>query len=313
MLTPICVFTYNRLNETRQTLEALRENYLASESDLFIFSDGARNEPDQLKVEAVRQYIQSVSGFKSVEIKKSEENRGLASSIIHGVSQMLQKYEKIIVLEDDLITSPNFLNFMNQALVYYQNDPKIQSISGYSLSLKNKNREVYFQTRTESWGWATWSNRWDPNIFDKNNLKALIRSNPSILKEFKKKCGADISQMLLDSITSKNDSWYVRWAFDHFTNKHYAVYPVYSFITNIGYSADATHCKGIDTYISEPVSPQKIIFDFIPFQPSDSKSNSEFLHYFSLQHKIRIRMKLIKTATGRTQLFKEVKMKLGLI
>ena len=312
MLAPICLFTYNRLNEAQQTLEALQKNFLADESDLWVFCDAAKNEQDKIKVERVRQYLQSIKGFKSVEIRISEEHRGLASSIISGVSMMLEKYEEIIVLEDDLITSPNFLNFMNQALVFYKNDSKIQSINGFSLPLKDKSFEVYFQTRTESWGWATWKDRWDPAVFNKNYLAGLITSDPTILKKFNKKCGADISQMLLDSIHNKNDSWYVRWVFDHFKNEHVGVYPVSSFITNIGYNSDATHCKGVNTYIFEPVNPSKTEFNFPAFHPIDKQMEKEFLSYFSIKHKIRIRIKLLKTSKGRRQFFKEFKMKIGL-
>jgi hypothetical protein len=312
MLTPICVFTYNRLNETKQMLEALQKNYLAPESELFIFSDGPKNEKDKIVINEVRQYIQSVKGFKSVEVLNSTVNKGLASSIIHGVSFILKRYEKVIVMEDDLIASQNFLNFMNQALDFYQNDQRIQSINGYSMKLKNKNHEVYFLMRTESWGWATWRNRWDPAIFDKNYLKEIIQTKPSILKEFKKKCGADIPKMLLDSINNKNDSWYVRWAFDHFKNNHYAVFPTYSFISNIGYGENATHCKGINSYTSDPVNNDKTVFDFPNFHPMDRRSNREFLSYFSIKHKIIIRIKLLKTREGRTELYKEIKMRLGL-
>lgn len=312
MNAPICLFIYNRLNETRQTLEALRRNYLASESDLYIFSDGAKNELDALKITAVRQYIHTVSGFKSIEIKEASKNKGLASSIISGVSQILEKHEKIIVLEDDLITSPNFIKFMNEALFFYNDEIRIQSICAYSLSLKNKSNDVYFQMRTGSWGWATWSNRWNPDIFNKDNLRALLLSEPHLLKEFQRKCGADMHKMLLDSIYNRNDSWYVRWTFDHFRNNHFAVFPSYSFVNNIGHSAGATHTKGINSYMSESVDEHKMEFHFIPFQPTDRQSGKEFLHYFSKRYKLVYRIKLLKTLSGRKQILDEIKTRLGI-
>lgn len=312
MLAPICLFTYNRLYETHQTIEALQGNFLAHDSELFIFSDGPKNDNEKLKVDAVRKHIDSVKGFKSVEIIKSNKNNGLATSIINGVTQTLKKYDSVIVLEDDLITLPNFLDFINQALIFYRNNSEIQSICGYSLSLSNKNREVNFQTRTFSWGWATWRDRWQRDIFDKENLKKIIDTDPSILKRFKKKCGADMPKMLMDSINNKNDSWYVRWTFDHFRKKHYAIFPAYSFINNIGHNMDATHCKGINTYISVEADKEKTKFDFPVFAPPDQQSNKEFLAYFSLKHKIRVRLKLLRSSSGRTLLFNEVKMRLGL-
>jgi hypothetical protein len=311
MPAPICLFTYSRLNETRKTIEALQRNYIASESDLFIYSDGPKNFQDEKKVNEVREYIQSITGFKSVKIIESLENMGLAASIINGVTKILIKHESIIVLEDDLICSRNFLNFMNQALVFYRDSPNIQSVNGYSFYLSNNNQEVYFQNRTGSWGWATWSNCWKPDIFNKERIKSVINANPGILNEFKKKCGADLSKMLRDSLCEKRDSWYVRWAFDHFINKHYAVFPSHSFINNIGHNEDATNCKGINSYISLPVNQDKIEFYFPAFKSSDKKTEREFLNYFTMMYKIGFRLKLIKTQTGRVQLFNELKTRIG--
>lgn len=312
MQSPICLFTYDRLNETKQTIEALSRNYLAPESELYIFSDGPKNEKAIKKVEAVREYIKSISGFKTIHINKSAENHGLASSIILGVTQVLKNYESVIVLEDDLITLPNFLDFMNQALAFYWSEPKVQSVCGYSLSLRDKNREVNFQTRTFSWGWGTWRDRWNIDIFNKEAIRAEINNNPTLLKEFKRSCGADISKMLMDSINSKNDSWYVRWTYNHFRSNRYSVFPSFSFINNIGHNADATHCKGINTYISEPADENKVKFYFPSFQCPDCESTKEFLYYFTKKHKIIFRTKLLKTKVGRKQIFSEIKMRLGI-
>lgn len=312
MKAPICLFTYNRLNEVLQTLEALQRNFLASESELFIFSDGPKNEEDKHKVNAVRSHIQSVKGFKSVKIILSDVNNGLASSIIHGVSQILEKYENVIVLEDDLITTPNFLNFMNEALDFYHDDTRIQSINAYSFYLKNAKSEIYFQLRTGSWGWATWKNRWNKNIFDKEYIKKVIQSEPSILSQFKVKCGADVPKMLKDSIENRNDSWYIRWTFDHFHNNRFAVYPARSFISNIGHTSDATHCKGIDSYYAVPINNLKTDFEFSAFHSLDDELSKEFLNYFSRKYKILFRLKLMRTNSGRKELYREIKVRLGI-
>ncbi|MHB9141912.1 MAG: glycosyltransferase, partial [Paludibacter sp.] len=235
MTAPVCLFTYNRIFETQQTIDALKLNYISSESELVIFSDGPKNNADRNRVETLRNYLKTISGFRSVEIFESTENKGLADSIIQGVTWILKKYENVIVLEDDLITAPNFLNFMNQALDFYREDSRVQSISGYSLSVKDKSKEVYFQLRPGSWGWATWKNQWNPEIFNKEKLLSEINLNRSVLRKFKLQCGADISNMLLESLTEKNESWYVRWAFNHFSNQRYSVYPAYSFVNNIGF------------------------------------------------------------------------------
>jgi GR25 family glycosyltransferase involved in LPS biosynthesis len=311
MLTPICLFSFNRLFETQQTVMALKQNFLARESDLYIFSDGARNEQERLKVNAIRKYLKTIDGFKSVTIFESEGNKGLANSIISGVCRILKTHEKVIILEDDLITTPNFLDFMNQALDYYQEEKRVQSISGYSLSLQDKSKSVYFQTRPGSWGWATWKDRWDPDIFNKVELRKAIQADPAVLKRFKKSCGNDIASMLMGSINNKNDSWYVRWAFDHFRKEHYTVFPAYSFVQNIGFNPEGTHCNGINPYISIPADGQLRNFNLESLQVPDQKTNRKFLSYFSKKHKIIVRIRLLKTAAGRSLLWVELKMRTG--
>lgn len=307
MLAPICLFTYNRLSETQQTVEALQKNYLASESDLFIFSDGARNESELPKVKEVRQYLQTLSGFKTIHFFESSENKGLAESIISGVTQIIEKHEKVIVLEDDLITSSNFLSFMNQALDYYSSDVNVRSINGYSLSMKEKAKDVYFQKRPFSWGWGTWQNKWDCNFFDKEKIRSRISHEPDILKRFSRECGADIVKMLLDSLNNKNSSWYVRWTFAHFTTNTYSVYPTYSFIENIGFSEEATHCKWINSYKSDYINPQKERIILIPFKKPENSEEKEFLTYFSYGHKLKIRLDLLKKTEGRQMVVYELK------
>ena len=312
MLAPICLFTYNRLSETRLTIEALKNNYLASESNLFIFSDGPRNENVLQKVEEVRQYLKTVEGFKSVNIYESVENKGLANSIIAGVNQVIEKYGKVIVLEDDLITSPNFLDFINKALEFYKHETKIKSINGFSLLLKNvdSQSDVYFQTRPFSWGWATWFDRWDQNIFDKQLLKIEINSNNGILKSFKKACGDDIVKMFLNSISNKNDSWYVRWTYSHYKNKKYSVFPISSFVNNIGFGESGTHCKGVNPYKYKNINKDKTTFNFIEFSKPNKRITKEFLNYFSFSHKLFVRIRLLRSKSQRKQLISEIKIKL---
>ena len=305
------MFVYSRLYETQQTVEALQRNYLAAESELYIFSDGAKNENTCSNVNSVRQYISSISGFKSIKIIESPANKGLADSIICGISHLLSSYEKVIVLEDDLVTTPNFLNFMNQALDFYQYDQNIQSISGYSLALKNRTNSIYFQCRPGSWGWATWKNRWNPDIFIKEDLKFEIHSNRNALIKFKLKCGNDMPKMLLDSINNKNDSWYVRWAFSHCRDNHFAVYPDRSFVQNIGHSIEATNCKGINTYRSLPVDTNLKLFHFTTFKIPEKSERHDFLHYFTRSYKAFFRIKMLITKSGRKQVKEEIKTRIS--
>ncbi len=174
--SPICLFTYNRLSETKETVEALKDNLLASESDLLVFSDGWKNELAKNDVLSVRKFISSINGFKSVKVIESGVNKGLARSIIEGVTQLINEYGSVIVMEDDLITSPNFLSYMNQSLNFYRNNSKVWSVSGFSFPInypENYGFDNSFGVRASSWGWATWKDRWERLTGKCQNMKAL--------------------------------------------------------------------------------------------------------------------------------------------
>lgn len=312
MLAPICLFTYNRLFETKLTIEALRKNKLAIDSDLYIFSDGPKTQKQLAEVNNVRNYISEIDGFKSVTIIKSKINKGLANSIIEGVSEIVEKYGKVIVLEDDLITSANFLIFMNKALDFYENEKQVQTVNGFAPFVTNPtSSDVYFQVRPFPWGWGTWKNRWDKQLFDKKLLKEKIDANPDLLKKFKKACGNDIVKMFLYSITGRNNSWYVRWTFSHFERGGYAVFPCFSFVENIGYGEDGTHCKAINSYSFKRVNEKQDSFNFKPLQIPDKNSAKKFLNYFSDKHKLLFRVKMLGSVTGRKLVFSELKMRLS--
>lgn len=306
-LAPVCLFVYTRLEETLRTLNALKQNFLAGESKLYVFSDGAKNERDQAKVQAVRDALQNIDGFAAVELIASETNKGLATSIISGVSAVLKVSDRIIVVEDDLVASPNFLDFMNEALTFYEREEQVQSISGYSLQIGQSGMEIYFQQRPGSWGWATWRNRWDEHIFDKMAIRKKLEAEPELPNRFARQCGQDMPRMLLDSINNRNDSWYVRWTFDHFLKDHYALYPTGSFIDNIGFEPDATHCKGINSYVSVPADPNNRQFHFRPFAVPGVETQKSFLKYFKRTYKLLFRIKLLKTAAGRHMVMDEIR------
>ena len=160
-LSPIALFTYNRPVHTRRTVEALQQNRLSAQSSLFIFSDGPKDEKSQIKVQEVRNYLKTIDQFKSVKIIERKNNFGLAANIINGVQEVISTFGKIIVLEDDLVTSPYFLDFMNEGLNYYQGDERVISIHGYVYPVKKKLPEIFFLRGADCFGWATWKRGWD--------------------------------------------------------------------------------------------------------------------------------------------------------
>ena len=294
MLSPICLFTYNRLDETRQTVETLKRNALAPSSLLFIFSDGPKNDTSTQQVNEVRQYLKTIGGFKNIEIYESPINKGLAKSIIDGVTTIIDKYGRVIVLEDDLITSPNFLDFMNQALDFYQNNDKIFSISGYTMdlpSLENYTKDYYLSYRASSWGWATWIDRWVDVDWDVNEYSSF---KWNLIKQFRfMRGGSDMPYMLMKQMNGKIDSWAIRWAFNQFENEQLTIYPKDSKISNIGFGENSTHTKTGSHFNPKSFSHiNRIKFSF-DYYPSINKNISkEFRSIYSFYN--RLKHKLMK-------------------
>lgn len=293
MLAPICLFTYNRLQETKRTVEALKKNYLASGSDLFIFSDGPKSEDGVKKIEEVRHYLHSITGFKSVTLYESVKNRGLAESIITGASQIIAKYKKVIVLEDDLLSSPNFLNFMNMALDYYNNQKEIFSVSGYTMnltSLKSWNKDYYVGLRASSWGWGTWEDRWE--IVDWE-VKDYHRFVIDPFEQFKfMRGGSDLPYMLWKQMNGKIDSWAIRWCYHQFKNGLLTVFPKESKIISIGFGHDATHTKDTKRFETNLDPGSQVSFTFENQISPEKELVKEFRRKFSIIS--RLRDKLIK-------------------
>lgn len=280
-LAPLCLFTFNRIEETKRTVEALKNNYLAHETELYIFSDGPKNETTVILVNEVREYLRNVTGFRKIEIMESEVNLGLANSIISGVSMVLKKYGKAIVLEDDLITSKNFLDYMNQALDFYENDPEIISVSGYTLDLPSLPgpNDFYFGIRASSWGWGTWSNRWE-------NIDWEIKGYSDFIKDSKRisrfnSGGSDLAGMLKNQVEGKIDSWAIRFCFSQFNQNLKTVFPTVSKLRSIGFSGLATHTKGTSRFDTPIDSGEKRDFVFDKFLNLDDKLIREFKNKFS--------------------------------
>lgn len=292
-LAPICLFTYNRFKETKQTVEALQKNFLAEKSDLIIFSDGAKNDLVLGKILKIRNYLKSIGGFKSIKIHESTTNLGLATSIINGVSEVIEQYGKIIVLEDDLITSPNFLHFMNQALHFYQEENRIYSISGYTMdlrSLKNYEKDFYLGVRASSWGWGTWLNRWenvDWEVQDYNRFKRNLIEQYRFMR-----AGSDMPSMLRKQMAKKIDSWAIRWCYFQFKKNLFTVFPAKSKVYSIGFGSEATHTKSTKRFHTELDDSEQTLFTFSKELKKDKKLEKEFRQKFSLFNRLRNKLPL---------------------
>lgn len=248
MLAPIALFVYNRPDHLRQTLKALEQNLLASESELYIFADGvkANASEDVLKrIAEVRKVIRENWNFKNIHIKEQEANCGLANSVIKGVTELVNQYGKVIVLEDDLVTARGFLKYMNDALELYANEPKVMQVSGYQFPVKfpEGTPETFFLPLTTSWGWATWKRSWD--MFDPMARGwEELKTNSDLRHRFDLDGAYPYANMLQNQMENKTiDSWAIRWWWSVFSNQGLVLYAVNSLLVNIGYDLYGTHTK----------------------------------------------------------------------
>ncbi|HSW61199.1 MAG TPA: sugar phosphate nucleotidyltransferase, partial [bacterium] len=279
----------NRPWHTEQTVEALKKNELASESDLFIFSDGPKVENDE-NVKKVREYIRSVRGFKSITIFEKDKNQGLANSIISGVTEIINKYGKVIVLEDDIVTSTRFLQFMNEALDKYEGDKKIFSVSGYNVPMKcpaEYDKDVFLSYRYSSWGWATWIDRWEEADWSVQGWEEVFLDK-GVNKKFQRG-GEDLHYIFKAQMNGTLNSWAIRWYYSHFRKERFTVFPVKSLVENIGFDGSGVHCGNAKNAPNKPVMSEDVKLKLPEKIEFDKKMNELFATHFRYGLKDKIR------------------------
>lgn len=276
---PILLFVYNRLQHTQRCIESLLNNSLSKESELFIYSDAAKETTDRKKVEEVRQYIHTIQGFKRITIIERNDNWGLARSIIDGVTTQINQYGKVIVLEDDLVVAPYFLQFMNDALETYKNEPKIGHIQACDFTQDPALPDTFLIKWTGSWGWATWDRAWkhfNPN--GKELLQELKQRKLTYTFDFNGKYG--FTRMLQRQIEGKNNSWAIRWNASLFLKDILSLNVGRSLVQNEGFDGSGTNCGGGGLYASN------LYVEALPVIPiSPIKENKEarkaFIRYYA--------------------------------
>lgn len=243
-LAPIVLFVYNRPWHTQQTIESLQKNELAEQCHLFVYSDAPQNDKTDLKVQAVRDYLKNITGFKSIKVVECTVNLGLAKSIISGVTEVINEYGRIIVLEDDIVTSPVFLQYMNEALDFYESEERIGSITGFNFHTDftkfDNSFDVFPNIRPMSWSWATWSNRWNVVDWEIDDYPT-VKNNKEIMKKFAAG-GTDLPKMLELQMNNRIDSWYVRFCYNLILRDKYTIYPRISYVNNLGHDGTGVHC-----------------------------------------------------------------------
>ncbi|MFD2148214.1 glycosyltransferase family A protein [Mucilaginibacter antarcticus] len=267
-IAPIALFVYNRPEHTRRTLESLQQNELAAESQLFIFSDGPKTEADRAKVNEVRALLNEVKGFKSVKVVTRKENLGLANAIIIGVSQLVIEFGKVIVFEDDLISSPYTLQYFNEGLTKYQRDDEVMHIGAYMYPLEDKTLpETFFYRIATSWGWATWARAW--KNFEPDIDKLMAGFDAEKKYNFSIEYTMNFWKQMEEFKAGKNNSWAIRWYASIFLNQGIALHPAHSLVHNIGHDGTGVHSNIEDMY------GVKVAQQPIKYFPTEIKENEQ--------------------------------------
>jgi len=279
--SPVVVFAYNRPKHLGATLRALSKNILAPHVEVFIFVDGPKTDDDVKRIDEIKKQIANCSGFKSLTAIYRLNNLGLSSSVIKGVSETLENWESVIVLEDDMITSPYFLEYMNQGLIKYKNNPLVSCIHGYVYPGLKDGSETFFLRGADCWGWGTWRESW--KLFNSNGEFLLNElRNKNLIKEFDFNGSYPFSSMLENQVLGKNDSWAVRWYASIFLAGKLTLYPTKSLVQNIGMDSSGQNCINSSNYDVElPAHP--VLVKDIEVRHSISRYR-EFESFFRRQH-----------------------------
>lgn len=255
---PIVIFAYKRLDKITNCINSIKNNIDADKSDVYVFSDGYKSDNDKSGVLAVRKYLAEMKAnhpFNSLTIIEQSKNNGLANSIIDGVSHLLEKYERVIVLEDDLVLHPDCIRYMNEALEYYNDNPNYGSISAYSEPLTGLDaypHDVYVLKKGDCWGWATWRNRWICADWELSSFKAYLKDKAR-RHEFSH-LQYDLEDQLWWQYEGKSDTWAARWLYSMYMNDLWTVYPKESLITNQGFDGSGENCESLNDTKNHPQS-----------------------------------------------------------
>lgn len=293
---PIALFVYNRPIHTIRTIEALLRNHLAQDSELFVFSDGARNENSVLEVTEVRNYLKTIAGFKRVVIVEREQNFGLAKNIIEGVTSILNEYDSIIVLEDDLITSPSFLKFMNDALLFYKEHRHIWHISGWNYPVEfNISSDIFaWRVMNCSGGWATWQDRWIN--YEKNPEKIIKSFSRKEIRDFDLNNSGVFWPQVINNQRGKMNTWAIFWYAIIFKNHGLCINPTKSFVENIGFDGSGINSGTSIDYLNIDLNTKEdIVFEEV-FEENKEAVKTIRKYYKKIYPSLfgKIRQKIIK-------------------
>lgn len=265
---PILLFVYKRIDHVTAVVDALKANPEALGSALYVYSDAPASDADKADVAKVRDYIHAIEGFKEVVIVERQTNYGIEKSEVDGVTTVVEKHGKVIVLEDDIQVSNQFLKYMNYCLSDYQDDKSVYTVTGYSFlkSLPGKDN-VFGLTRSFcAWGWGTWADRW------KNLCRSLGKSDVRYVASHKNALdnGQEFSYLLLHQYKNHYLTWDVAWYYSCCKNGGMTIFPYNSLVNNIGMDGSGVHYSDSSKENRiEPINDREAIvypLDFADFE-----------------------------------------------
>ncbi len=255
-LAPLGIPVYNRLDHTKKMINSLLQNELASMTEVYFFCDNYKNEKDKKLIEDVRSFIFSITGFKKKSIILRQINYGLYRNTIEGINSILEKHEKFIWLEDDIVVSEFFLNFMNESLNYYENEDKVMSITGYAYPIKRLDiKESVVLTRLmQCWSWGSWKKKWKYFRKDKEMLSAF---NKQMINDFNfDGTNPNLWKQVQWNFNGKINTWAIFWYASIFLKKGLCVIPIEAYAINIGHDGSGHHTQS-NNYFDNKISKNK--------------------------------------------------------
>lgn len=295
---PVLLFAYNRLKHTKSTIDSLKRNPEAALTELYVFSDGAKDDNDVLKVEELRKYLHDIVGFKQVNLIFRESNYGLAKNIQGGITQIIDKTEKVIVLEDDLVLSASFLKYMNYALEFYKDKKNVWHISGWNYPIQFKSDEdAFFLRIMNCWGWATWKDRW--SYFEKEPANIVKSWSNKDIKRFNLDNRYNFFKQIKWNNTGKIDTWAVFWYATIFKYDGVCLNPSVSLVENAGLDGSGENCSSFDIFYS--ALSQKETFN-LPEEIEENVSAVSLIKRFYLRYTLLFPLRVVEKI--KTQIYK---------
>ena len=289
-LAPIVLFTYNKLDTLKKTVQHLKKNKLARKSNIFIYSDFYKTNVDKIYVLKVRKYLREIQGFKKKKIILRNKNYGLAKNIVNGVSEVMKNHNKAIILEDDILVSKYFLDYMNSSLNLYKKKKNIWHISGWNYNIKLKSEhDVYFTRTMNCWGWATWKDRW--KCYKKNPKEIIKKWSLSDINKFNFEDSYNFFSQIERNLSGQIDTWAIFWYAVIFKNKGLCVNPINTLVKNIGVGKFATNTKSSNNIFTSNINDHNLLPKKFPNKILENKKIFYSIKINFLKLKIKNKIK----------------------